>query len=627
MPNFRLILIAMKDTPPLSTRRIHSIKICSIVGVLIVVALIGLIAIPYPHIRQIADRLAPDGSFESFTTQIHRLFQIGLLLLSLLLLSASVFALLKPFRASEVTQKTVKGVIAFFRNWLRDAALAFRELPERILRKDMLIPIMVLIVFAFLARILYINDPMRHDEAYSFVVFAKLPLRLAIADYHFPNNHLFHTLLLHLSQQLFGNNPWAVRLPAVCAGIALIPAGYLLARGLFGKTTAWVAGAALASAPILIHYSTNARGYSLLALCTVLVFIIAVELTRRSNLFYWSLAALISALGFYTLPVFLIPFAIIITWLAFSGLNRQTIPSGARANWFVRLTFFTSLTLIFTGLLYLPVFRYSGVESVFANPYVESLSWKEFWPTFGSRLEDIASEWTQKVPLIAAYLTILGFGLSLILHRQISRRPVSTQLAAFVAIPVILVIQRPNPWAKIWQFLFPLLLIWSAAGLVAALQWIQKRIATNIPLAAIGAGMMIAGLAAMAAVNAVRDHPGLRNEPGPVEQAAIYFDARLTKDDIVVIAPIDDAPLWYYFYKYDLPQETFRRDVPFKKAYVLVSRDQGQTLDDVLSVRGPDRIFLNMSTLAPVAAWGSLELYSIDANWEAVSKAYQLHNP
>jgi len=59
----------------------------------------------------------------------------------------------------------------------------------------------------------------------------------------------------------------------------------------------------------------------------------------------------------------------------------------------------------------------------------------------------------------------------------------------------------------------------------------------------------------------------------------------------------------------------------------LVSRDQGQTLDDVLSVRGPDRIFLNMSTLAPVAAWGSLELYSIDANWEAVSKAYQLHNP
>ncbi len=596
-------------------------------AILIAAVFIWFALLPYPKASQMMNHLAADGSLDSFTTQVHSLLSTALLGLAFILLSAGAFTLTAPSRAQAVLKAIGRELRSWSIDWPRDAAAALRDLPRRLLRKDVLIPAAVLTLFAFLARILYINDPMRHDEAYSFVIFAKLPLNLAIADYHFPNNHLLNTLLMHISQRLFGNDPWVVRLPALIAGLALAPAGYLLTRQLYGRLAAWLAGAAMAAAPVLIHYSTNARGYSLLALFTLLTFILLTDQTHRSNLFYWTLAALTAALGFYALPVFLIPFGVILTWLALCGLNAKVIAPVTRAGWYTRMIFFTGLTLLLTTLLYLPVIQYSGLRSVIANPNVESISWQIYWPTIISRLADLADEWTRNVPLLATLLTILGFGLSLVLHRQISRQRVSTQLAVFIAIPIILLALRLNPWSKIWQSLFPLLLIWASAGLVAGLQLLEKWLRTRAPLSAIGAALAIAGLAALAALNAVQTHPGLRSVTSPVEQAAIYLQAQLTEDDIVVIAPTDDAPLWYYFYKYDLPQNHFRRDIPFKKAYVLVSTNENQTLQHVLEYRGPDPGFLMMNTTRREAVWGSLELYSVEADRQAVSNAYQLAEP
>lgn len=383
----------------------------------------------------------------------------------------------------------------------------------------------------------------------------------------------------------------------------------------------------MAVSPSLIHYSTNARGYSLLALFTLLLLILAVELPRMSNLFMWSLAALVSALGFYTLPVFLLPFGVVVTWLALSGLDRQVVATTLRASWFYRLGLFILTTGLLTLLLYLPVFRYSGVASVFANPYVQPLSWQDLWPTLVSRFTETVMEWTTKVPQFAVWLALVGLALSVVLHRRISRQSIPTQLAALIFIPVIVVSQRLNAWPKIWQFLLPLLIIWASSGLVGGLEWIQRKVRSRIRLADSGVYLAIAGLAALGAVNAIRDHPGLRPVIGSVEQAAVYLDEHLADQNIVVIAPVDDAPLWYYFYKYDMSQEYFRRDVPFRKAYVLVSRDQGQTLTNVLDMRGPDRGFLDLNTSVLLETWNQLDLYSIDADWEAVSKAYQLGIP
>jgi hypothetical protein len=599
-----------------------------VAAILIFLAVLLMVAsfTPYPSIRQLANHLAKDGSLDSFTSDRFQSLVVIFRVLSLVLIITGSWVILFPIRVLQALASFFKEISAAFSGWFQDAAIALRHLRLRFLRKDVLIPVAALCLFAFLARILYINDPMRHDEAYSFVTFAKLPLRLALSDYHFPNNHLFHTFFLHIAQRLFGNDPWVVRLPAFLAGIGLVPAGYLFSRQLYGKNAALLSGAVLAGSPALVDYSVNSRGYSLMALITLLCFILAVELTRKSNLFYWSLLGVFSALGFYTLPVFLIPFCFIFTWLVVAGIKRQVIPQEARANWFVRLVLSAATTFVLTGLLYLPVFLNTGIDSVIANPYIQSLSWQDFWPTLLSRLQETGSEWTFKIPSLGTALIITGLGFSMVFHRKISRVNVSTQLTAIVSIPLILILLRVNAWAKIWLFLLPIVLVWVSGGLAGALKLMVGKLKTRLPVTSSVVGLAVILLFIFSTLNSVQDHPDLRSIPGPIENAAIYLKDSLQPEEIVVIAPVDDAPLWYYFYKYDLPQKHFRRDIPFRKAYVLISRDQDQTLDQVLRERGPDRGFLDLTTTDYLSTWGSLDLYSIDSDWQAVSKAYNLHN-
>src|SRR5450631_3222237 len=51
-------------------------------------------------------------------------------------------------------------------------------------------------IFAVVLRIAHLRQPMRYDEAWTFVHYASQPLSVALSDYSFPNNHVFHSLLV-----------------------------------------------------------------------------------------------------------------------------------------------------------------------------------------------------------------------------------------------------------------------------------------------------------------------------------------------------------------------------------------------------------------------------------------------
>ncbi|PKO04579.1 MAG: hypothetical protein CVU41_16175 [Chloroflexi bacterium HGW-Chloroflexi-3] len=55
-----------------------------------------------------------------------------------------------------------------------------------------------------------------------------------LSDYHFPNNHVFHTFLVHLTYKLFGPYEWAVRMPAFIASLLLAPFGFIFAKRWYG---------------------------------------------------------------------------------------------------------------------------------------------------------------------------------------------------------------------------------------------------------------------------------------------------------------------------------------------------------------------------------------------------------
>ena len=112
---------------------------------------------------------------------------------------------------------------------------------------------------------------MRVDEAMSFIEFASKPLALGVSYYPAPNNHLFHTVLEHLSFVIFGEHEWALRLPAFLAGVLLIPAAYITARIHYGRNSGLIAATLVAVSSTLILYSTNARGYTLVCLFFLLL--------------------------------------------------------------------------------------------------------------------------------------------------------------------------------------------------------------------------------------------------------------------------------------------------------------------------------------------------------------------
>lgn len=72
---------------------------------------------------------------------------------------------------------------------------------------------------------------MRSDEAFTFTTYVAKPLLIGLSDYlTCCGNHILHSLLVRFSYSLFGNQPWVIRLPALLAGVLLVPASYIVTR-------------------------------------------------------------------------------------------------------------------------------------------------------------------------------------------------------------------------------------------------------------------------------------------------------------------------------------------------------------------------------------------------------------
>jgi hypothetical protein len=75
-------------------------------------------------------------------------------------------------------------------------------------------------------------------------------------------------LIVHACGGWFGDAEWALRLPSLVCGVAVVPAlAWLAVRWLGRDVAAWAAWLA-AGSPFLVWYSQEARGYMLLILCS-----------------------------------------------------------------------------------------------------------------------------------------------------------------------------------------------------------------------------------------------------------------------------------------------------------------------------------------------------------------------
>lgn len=560
---------------------------------------------PLSALHLLFDPLSADNRMEALDLPQVAIARAGVAGIGFLLLLAGAAVLAQPARAAAAIQWGRKHIRELGQDNRRLLADLVDALP-----KGWEIALLGLVIAAgMFTRLALLPAPMQYDEAVTFNDFASRTLWAALSDYSLPNNHVFHTLLVHISYRLFGDAPWIVRLPAFLAGILCIPAAYLLGKSHYNRTVGWLAAALAAWWPQMVFYSANARGYSLLGLFSLLIFTLAGIALKRRSPAAWAWIALLSAFGLFTVPVMAYSIGVLYTWLLFSLLVKEPLPAYKPGRFFAWMVTSGAAALGLAGIFYLPVLFASGPDALLGNKFVQSFTWSEFVDRLPFFLNDIWTRFTQAMPLAAILLIGLGLVLSLALHSQITRHKIPVLASALVFFAVAMPLQRPEMLSKLFFFSLPLLAVWAAAGWVAVVQRFFKQ---NLESPLLAALTLI--VAAACVVQAQPNLPYLTDgATGAHEQIAGWLKDRMQPDDVALVDFPLDAQVLYYARRAGLPLEAFREveEREYHRAFVLVNPYEDQSLESVAAHHPLSRP-LDISTAHEEIEINNTHIYSVD---------------
>lgn len=555
---------------------------------LVLFCLAGILLIWYSiaqfqSVKQAVDFLARDGSLEFFTLDKYQHTQSFANTAGIIFLLSSVLWIIFQTK----TRRFIDLVLDALRNYSLLADIREIISTLRIHQDEYNFAVILILstIGAFIIRWFYLFRPMRYDEAYTVVAFAIRPLWNAIADYHLPNNHVFHTLFVHFSTQWFGIEEWSARLPALFAGVLCVPTGYFLGKSLYNRSTGLLAAVWIGFSPILIDFSTNARGYTILCLLTLVLLGIANIVRSSKNYAAWGLLSLVSALGFFTLPTMLYPFGATYLWLALSWLIRDISDRYKKIQFPLLLTLSGLLSGLLTLIFYTPVLLTSGINALFANRHVVSLSWFEFSGNLVSKWLNTWQFWTNNWPIWLSLCFGVGILLSLVLHKRIGRYRIHLLFPTFLGIAIALIIQRVTPLPRIWLYLLPLMIMLSSAGWVGVVKiFLQKTSKKTTQLAQF---ILILGLGLVLVLATVQNDKSYSVDiAGPVGEAqfiANQLNAKIDKSEVIAANSPIQAPLRFYLLKLGYPPEiSYDENAPFTHKHVVLVVEKDANMADEL---------------------------------------------
>jgi hypothetical protein len=419
------------------------------------------------------------------------------------------------------------------------------------------------------ARLAFITVPMRYDEAYSFLVYASGSASHIVSNYGDPNNHVFHNLLVHAAWKVFGSAEWALRLPALLAGVLVVPAAYVAGRRLYGKEAGLLAAAFMASSSPLIEYSCNARGYTIICLLGLVLLALASRLIEFDAPVAWRAFALTAALGAWTVPVMLYPFAMTVLWL-FAGVvlrHRGAVRRTMLFNLGAGIVFAGLLTVLF----YLPILLHSGPQVLYANRFVAPESWGAFLAGLPGFVASVWQWWMRDVPTTLVVALAAGAVLSVVFHHRAAVRGVPLPAAAAAAIIPIVLAQRAVRFPRVWLFLLPIFIMTAMGGLCWLARSALRRFRAEGPcafpvLAVLLASMLLSDLLSSQSVRESRETGAFPDG----EQVVEFLQAMVAPGD-AVIAPIPAFPVVeYYSYRHGLPTEMLAVPPPGTRRFFVV---------------------------------------------------------
>jgi 4-amino-4-deoxy-L-arabinose transferase-like glycosyltransferase len=442
---------------------------------------------------------------------------------------------------------------------------------------------LVAIVAAGVAvRVAFLGVAIRYDEAYTYNEYARFSAYDGISLYTFPNNHLLHTLLVHVIVRLLGHDPWMLRLPALLAGFALIPAVHVMARRFAGAPAGLLTAALVAGSEPLVDYAANARGYSLLCFITVALVAVAQRLRQENRTGSWVALTLLPPLGLFTIPIMLLPWGGVILWLV---VMRFVDPSRKiRLDRLLASTLFAgALTLV----LYAPALARTGIDSVVANPFVAPRPFDELSRQLPGNLARTWAGWNVAVPwpLTAALLAAWAGALIVPSPRRGGVRSLTGLVATMCLMSLAFVFyQRRVPFERVWLFLLPLHLACVGAGLAAVSDNLASRWQRGGQgVAAALAVVLCLALSGLVLLSSAIPDDAARLSIDQGDTLALDLKKRLTPRSAVVCELPCDGALKYHLILNGVPVEVLY-DYRLQEAtsvYLVVHRFAGQTAESV----------------------------------------------
>ena len=439
----------------------------------------------------------------------------------------------------------------------------------------------LIVALATVGRLAALWQPMRYDESVTWAYFVGRSWATIVSSYQFPNNHVFFSLLAKATSALAPFQPWALRLPAFIAGVAIVPLTWAVGRRFADGATGLLGAALAAGSTSLILYSTNARGYSLVTSLFLVLLLLADRLRTSPRTASWLAFALVGALGLYTIPVMLYPFGIACTWLLLvalsgEGTRRRTLAAGVLMSGLAA----GALAL----LLYVPIIRSAGLSALAGNRFVSPSPWAEFASDLPRHLAETLLVWSSPLPwwLAPVLLGLALAGIAPAWRPARTDRP-SLALAAAIWCGMLLLLTHRVPFVRVWLFLLPLFLLAVARGIVRIVQPMRFGSAMAMPSWPAAALALV-----MVATVLVRDTVRDSGDTGAFASARLMTDSIATdlRPGDRVLAPIPtNGPLLYYFAARGL--DTALLNTPperTRRAFLVLDPASGRTLAWAVSV-------------------------------------------
>ena len=556
-----------------SSKIIYTILIIFLVTITLILASSSFA--PFDIVKSKINNLAPDNDLEIFN-------ESGYSRIKLLSIFFIITTLLLIFFHNKIKIYLYEA-FSSFKQFFKD----LKKYIINIFVEDKYYLILLLIIFlaGIGIRLFFINQPIRHDEAISFVTFARIPLFQSLSDYSTSNNHFLHTFFLHISYLIFGNHEWAIRLPAFFAGILIIAATYLTGRSFYNKNVGLIASAFTAISSPLISYSVNARGYTLITLFFLLSLSLIIYLKNNDNKTGWVIFGFINFLGFFTIPTYLYSYGILLVLVLLIIISEKS--KQKRITIFKNSLFSLILTIILTVIAYTPAIIFSNFDTGIVSSAIKSHGILNFLNTLPSSLKIIWLQWTRNIHFSVSILLAIGVLVSLFDIKKSKLKKINLIYPCLIWLIPVLLIQRPTMFERLWLFLLPIFFILGSAGLIFLMKLIFAKLKIKKLLVFIIISLIILSILFGFGYMEIKTKAVYFSEETGVlldaEEISLYLKDKLEPSDRILLECPSEWPLKYYLDKYGIPFYFLGNDVHnAERLFIIYNHSYCQDIDTIL---------------------------------------------